>query len=67
MSAATSRTCATRSLSSVSGMVKNCGAWGSIAPPMTVDRMAHLLSHLTSAVIMLHRRKIRKYAEQYSA
>jgi hypothetical protein len=29
--------------SSVCGMVKNCGAWGSIAPPMTVDRMAYLL------------------------
>jgi hypothetical protein len=26
-------------LSSVSGMVKNCGAWGSIAPPTTVDIM----------------------------
>jgi hypothetical protein len=25
--------------SSVSGIVKNCGAWGSIAPPITVDIM----------------------------
>ena len=39
MSAATSRTCATTALSSVSGMVKNCGAWGSMAPPITVDIM----------------------------
>src|SRR5262245_54954 len=42
-SAATARTCSTLALSSVSGMVKNCGAWGSIAPPMTVDIMAPLL------------------------
>jgi hypothetical protein len=37
ISAATSRTCATSVLSSVSGMVKNCGACGSMAPPTTVD------------------------------
>src|SRR5215211_1609463 len=37
ISAATSRTCWTTFLSSVSGMVKNCGACGSIAPPTTVD------------------------------
>src|SRR5215813_3719302 len=43
MSAATARTCSTFALSSVSGMVKNCGACGSIAPPMTVDVMAPLL------------------------
>src|SRR5712691_8586941 len=42
-SAATSRTCATSFLSSVSGMVKNWGACGSIAPPITVDIMAFLL------------------------
>jgi hypothetical protein len=30
-------------LSSVSGMVKNWGAWGSMAPPMTVDIMVVLL------------------------
>jgi hypothetical protein len=30
-------------LSSVSGMVKNCGAWGSMAPPITVDIMVDLL------------------------
>ena len=34
---------ATTFLSSVSGMVKNCGACGSIAPPITVDIMAFLL------------------------
>src|SRR6266700_2864354 len=44
MSAATARTCSTLVLSSVSGMVKNWGAWGSIAPPITVDIMA--VSHL---------------------
>ena len=43
MSAATSRTCSTFFLSSVSGMVKNCGACGSIAPPITVDIMVVLL------------------------
>src|SRR6516162_11795719 len=43
ISAATSRTCATTVLSSVSGMVKNCGACGSMAPPITVDIMASLL------------------------
>src|SRR5215472_18119632 len=43
MSAATSQTFATTALSSVSGMVKNCGAWGSMAPPITVDIMAFLL------------------------
>jgi hypothetical protein len=43
MSAATSRTWATSALSSVSGMVKNCGACGSMAPPMTVDIMVGLL------------------------
>src|SRR5215217_1147517 len=37
ISAATSRTRSTTFLSSVSGMVKNCGAWGSIAPPTTVE------------------------------
>src|SRR5579863_9324583 len=42
-SAATARTCATSALSSVSGMVKNCGACGSMAPPITVDIMANLL------------------------
>src|SRR5215467_15342479 len=42
MSAATSRTRATTALSSVSGMVKNWGAWGSIAPPITVDLMINL-------------------------
>src|SRR5579864_4384147 len=42
-SAATSRTWATSALSSVSGMVKNCGAWGSMAPPITVDIMVVLL------------------------
>src|SRR3979411_442763 len=40
MSAATSRTCSTFFLSSVSGMVKNWGAWGSMAPPITVDIIA---------------------------
>src|SRR5262245_47000961 len=40
MSAATSRTFATTALSSVSGRVKNWGACGSIAPPITVDCMA---------------------------
>jgi hypothetical protein len=29
-------------------MVKNCGAWGSIAPPMTVDIMACLLGKKVS-------------------
>src|SRR5262249_3664453 len=43
MSAATSRTCATTFLSSVSGMVKNWGAWGSMAPPITVDIITLLL------------------------
>jgi hypothetical protein len=43
ISAATSRTCVTTALSSVSGMVKNCGACGSMAPPITVDIMAFLL------------------------
>src|SRR5580692_3720564 len=42
-SAATSRTWATSALSSVSGMVKNCGACGSMAPPITVDIMVVLL------------------------
>src|SRR6202044_1903178 len=42
-SAATSRTWATSALSSVSGMVKNCGAWGSMAPPITADIMVGLL------------------------
>src|SRR5947207_1769445 len=42
ISAATSLTCSMFFLSSVSGMVKNCGAWGSMAPPMTVDLMAGL-------------------------
>src|SRR5438874_1093613 len=40
MSAATSRTWATSFLSSVSGIVKNWGACGSMAPPITVDSMA---------------------------
>src|SRR5262245_64717100 len=39
ISAATARTCSTFVLSSVSGMVKNWGAWGSMAPPITVDIM----------------------------
>src|SRR6478735_11916188 len=39
MSAATSRTRSTTFLSSVSGIVKNCGAWGSMAPPTTVEFM----------------------------
>src|ERR1700722_8956172 len=39
ISAATARTRSTLVLSSVSGSVKNCGAWGSIAPPTTVDIM----------------------------
>src|SRR6516165_12469869 len=43
ISAATSRTCSTTFLSSVSGMVKNWGAWGSMAPPITVDIMVFLL------------------------
>src|SRR5215472_19195073 len=43
MSAATSRTCATTALSSVSGMVKNWGACGSMAPPTTVDIIGLLL------------------------
>src|SRR5947209_13156613 len=42
ISAATSRTCATSALSSVSGIVKNWGACGSMAPPITVDSMALL-------------------------
>src|SRR3989442_15852487 len=42
MSAATARTCSTLVLSSVSGIVKNWGAWGSIAPPITVDIMVVL-------------------------
>src|SRR6516165_3187292 len=42
-SAATARTCSTFFLSSVSGIVKNCGAWGSMAPPITVDIMVVLL------------------------
>src|SRR5882724_67595 len=42
MSAAISRTCATSFLSSVSGIVKNWGACGSMAPPITVDSMAVL-------------------------
>ena len=37
ISCATSLTRATVALSSVSGIVKNCGAWGSIAPPITLD------------------------------
>jgi hypothetical protein len=40
MSAATARTRSTLALSSVSGMVKNWGACGSIVPPITVDIMA---------------------------
>src|SRR5262249_38207493 len=43
MSAATSRTCSTTFLASVSGRVKNGGAWGSLAPPITVDIMTFLL------------------------
>src|SRR5580704_17587671 len=43
ISRATARTRSTFALSSVSGMVKNCGAWGNIAPPMTVETMALLL------------------------
>src|SRR5262249_25083272 len=39
ISAATLRTFSTLALSSVSGIVKNWGAWGSIAPPITVDCM----------------------------
>src|ERR1700731_444931 len=39
ISAATVRTRSTLVLSSVSGIVKNCGAWGSIAPPITLDIM----------------------------
>src|ERR1700722_16850048 len=48
-SAATSRTWATNALSSVSGIVKNCGAWGSMAPPITVDIMVDLLCRETIA------------------
>ena len=44
MSAATARTRATVALSSVSGMVKNCGACGSSAPPTTVEIMVFSLS-----------------------
>src|SRR5215471_7122601 len=43
MSAATSRTRAMTALSSVSGMVKNWGACGSMAPPITVEIMIVLL------------------------
>ena len=43
ISRATARTFSTFALSSVSGMVKNCGAWGNIAPPMTVETIALLL------------------------
>jgi hypothetical protein len=39
ISAATSRTRATTALSSVSGRVKNWGAWGSMAPPITDEIM----------------------------
>ena len=46
-SAATCRTCSTVALSSVSGIVKNWGAWGSMAPPITVDVMITLLSDRT--------------------
>src|SRR5258707_2783851 len=49
-SAATSRTWATSVLSSVSGMVKNCGAWGSMAPPITVDIMVVLLVRSLSPI-----------------
>jgi len=35
--------CATTALSSVSGIVKNCSACGSMAPPITVDMVALLL------------------------
>ena len=37
ISAAVAFTRPTVSRSSVSGIVKNCGAWGSIAPPITVE------------------------------
>src|SRR5258708_28005361 len=45
ISAAAVLACSTLVLSSVSGIVKNCGAWGSIAPPITVDIMVVLLVH----------------------
>src|ERR1700749_2681802 len=44
ISRATARTRSTFALSSVSGMVKNCGAWGSIAPPITVEIIVSLLA-----------------------
>ena len=44
ISCATSLTFATVVGSSVSGIVKNCGAWGSIAPPITFDSIAPLPS-----------------------
>src|SRR3954447_24482721 len=44
ISAATARTCSTLALSSVSGIVKNWGAWGSMAPPTTVDLIDDLLA-----------------------
>src|SRR5271168_2676871 len=47
ISCATSLTFATVVGSSVSGIVKNCGAWGSIAPPITLDSIAPLLRELT--------------------
>src|SRR5271156_4092084 len=47
ISRATARTFSAFALSSVSGMVKNCGAWGSIAPPMTVETMALLLAPIS--------------------
>src|SRR5215210_188380 len=49
ISAATSRTCWTTFLSSVSGMVKNCGACGSIAPPTIVDIIGSLSCSFASA------------------
>src|SRR5262249_45103795 len=51
ISAATARTCSTFALSSVSGMVKNCGACGSMAPPTTVEIINPLLGSLKSIAL----------------
>src|SRR5436853_544455 len=44
ISFATALTRSTVARSSVSGIVKNCGACGSIAPPITLDCTRYLLS-----------------------
>src|SRR3954453_18713109 len=76
ISAATSRTRSTTFLSSVSGIVKNCGAWGSIAPPTMVEFMDFSLAGESIAqsagqqaeeplgvqIVVLHRRRRRRYA-----